>query len=388
MGECETLLRKHYNISNNEALYIQKIDIFQEGMKVSKIEYNVYCKSSEGGNLIKLNLTICSNNKISIFIPIKFTENIDKLNSSSGYYNDVCYTTSSEDGTDISLKDRQTEFIEKNKTICQDDCQFSEYDYDTLKAKCSCNVKEVPSTIADMNINKAKLLENFYDIKSFSNFNFLVCYKNLFKIEGILENIGSYLMLTIILFHLITIITFYIKQFPLIKKEIKNIILNIYKYQPNKKKEKLKKDEIINKFIGNEIYIYKNVKKRDKKNRYINNLQSNNDCLKNKANSKIIRKCNQLKGNNKMKFIDEELNALPYYSAIQYDRRTYCNYYSSLLRTKHNLIFAFCNNMDYNARIIKIDLFFIGFTIDFAVNIFFMMMTPCIIFIKVKGNLI
>ena len=46
-----------------------------------------------------------------------------------------------------------------------------------------------------MNINKAKLLENFYDIKSFSNFNFLVCYKNLFKIEGILENIGSYLML-------------------------------------------------------------------------------------------------------------------------------------------------------------------------------------------------
>ena len=72
-----------------------------------------------------------------------------------------------------------------------------------------------------------------------------------------------------------------------------------------------------------------------------------------------------------MTFIDEELNALHYYSAIQYDKRTYCNYYSSLLRTKHNLIFAFCNIMDYNARIIKIDLFFIGFTIDFAVNTFF-----------------
>ena len=99
-------------------------------MKVPKVEYDVYCKLF-GTNLIKLNLTVCEKSKISILIPIAITEQLDKLNSSSGYYNDICYTTTSEDGTDISLKDRHKEFIDNNKMICQEDCDFSEYNYDT-----------------------------------------------------------------------------------------------------------------------------------------------------------------------------------------------------------------------------------------------------------------
>ena len=83
-------------------------------------------------------------------MPIILTDSLDKLNLSSGYYNDICYTTTSEDGTDILLKDRQTEYIDKDKIVCQDDCDFTEYDYETLKAKCSCKVKETPSSIADM----------------------------------------------------------------------------------------------------------------------------------------------------------------------------------------------------------------------------------------------
>ena len=55
LGECETLLRNHYNLTNNETLYMKKIDIVQEGMKALKVEYDVYCKLF-GTNLIKLNL--------------------------------------------------------------------------------------------------------------------------------------------------------------------------------------------------------------------------------------------------------------------------------------------------------------------------------------------
>ena len=71
-----------------------------------------------------------------------------------------------------------------------------------------------------------------------------------------------------------------------------------------------------------------------------------------------------------MKYTDNEINELPYNLAIQYDKRTFCNYYISLLKTKHKLIFTFFNN-DYNSTIIKIDLFFIGFTIDYIVNALF-----------------
>ena len=66
LGECETLLRNFYNISNNETLYIKKIDIIQERTKALKVEYDVYCKLS-GINLIKLNLTICEQSRIYIY---------------------------------------------------------------------------------------------------------------------------------------------------------------------------------------------------------------------------------------------------------------------------------------------------------------------------------
>ena len=78
-----------------------------------------------------------------------------------------------------------------------------------------------------------------------------------------------------------------------------------------------------------------------------------------------------MKSKNEVIYIDEEINALEYNFALKYDKRDYCNYYISLLKTKHNLIFAFCNNMDYNSKIIKIDLFVIGFVIDFAINTLF-----------------
>jgi hypothetical protein len=63
LGECENLLRNEYNLTNNETLYIKKLDIIQEGMKTLKVEYNVYAKLF-GKNLIKLNLTICVKSKI------------------------------------------------------------------------------------------------------------------------------------------------------------------------------------------------------------------------------------------------------------------------------------------------------------------------------------
>ena len=42
-----------------------------------------------------------------------------------------------------------------------------------------------------------------------------------------------------------------------------------------------------------------------------------------------------------------------------------------MLKSKHNFIFTFCYNEDYNPSIIKIDLFFIGLTMDYAVNALF-----------------
>ena len=85
LGECEILLRNFYIISINETLYINKIDIIQDGMKTVKVKYNVYAKLN-GKKLIKLNLTICEKSKISILIPYVITDSLDKYNTSTIFY--------------------------------------------------------------------------------------------------------------------------------------------------------------------------------------------------------------------------------------------------------------------------------------------------------------
>ena len=295
LGDCEILLRNYYNISINETLYIKKIDIVQEGMKTQKVQYDVYCKLF-GYNLIKLNLTACEKSKVSISIPIKVTEEqstlqgtelqtfIDKLNSSSGYYNDICYTTTSEDGTDIPLNTRKIKYKDGNMIVCQEDCDFTKFDSQTFRAECSCKVKQTSSSIVDMNINKDKLFENFKDIKNFANFNFLVCHNKLFNKKGFIKNIGCYLISSIILVHILIIIFFRLKQFYLIKIKIKDITFGINEYQLIEEEKKIKKKKYkkrkkikINKQLNNNINSdlnemittkkikKKNVKKKEKK---------------------------------------------------------------------------------------------------------------------------
>ena len=155
LGECETILREEFEVKDN--LYIKKIDVIQEGMKIPKIEYDVYYKS--GKSLSKIDLSNCSSTNISLLLPMKITENIDILNGSSGYYNDICYPATSDNGADIIINDRKNEFIEGNKTVCQDDCVFSEYDEINEKAKCSCKAKGSSSFFDDMKINKTKIIK-------------------------------------------------------------------------------------------------------------------------------------------------------------------------------------------------------------------------------------
>ena len=203
-GECETILRKVYKISDDNKLIMKKIDIKQEGMKIPKTEYDVYCKLN-GTNLVKLNLSYCANIKIDLSVPVIITENIDLLNTSSGYYNDICYPATSENGTDIPLNDRKNEFVQKNKTVCQENFDFADYDYDIQKAKCSCKVKESSNSSAFMEININEILNSFRDIKNIANVVVLKCYYVLFSKNGIKRNHGFYIIIPILIFHFICI---------------------------------------------------------------------------------------------------------------------------------------------------------------------------------------
>ena len=68
---------------------------------------------------------------------------------------------------------------------------------------------------------------------------------------------------------------------------------------------------------------------------------------------------------------DEELNTLDYELAILIDKRTYFQYYLSLLKKKQLILFTFLPADDYNLMTIKICLFLLSFSLYFTVNGFF-----------------
>jgi hypothetical protein len=68
---------------------------------------------------------------------------------------------------------------------------------------------------------------------------------------------------------------------------------------------------------------------------------------------------------------DYELNNLPYIKALELDKRTFFEYYMSLIKKKQLLIFTFYTKNDYNSCIIKICLLLFSFASYFIVNALF-----------------
>ena len=420
--KCEEKIKSEYIIPEYKSLYILKIDAKQNGIKIPKIGYEVYYPLYNT-TLIKLNLTVCFNTKIEFSIPINITYNVDKANSSSDYYKSICYTDTSNYGTDIPLEDRKREFINNNLTTCEEDCDFIDYNSSIGKAVCSCFVNTNDSfKIGDLVIDTRKLYKRFTNIKSITNINVLKCYNKVFNKDTIKANCGNIIIVCIALLFLASLITFWFKEFSEIKKVIK--VITYFKLNPqvvtkflkkshknennnkdNKKKNKSNNKQL-NKKEGNIIieqpnlniqYLDVNNKKKKKrkkelksnpikKNKKANKIKTNNSFLKNnnKRKNTNINSLNKLQAIRNTKNIfnqiiypdnlseeqlydlflkidkntDTKLNDLSYEIALKIDKRTYCQYYTSLVRMKHLFFYSFWPSFDYNSRMVKIYILF------------------------------
>ena len=260
------------------------------------------------------------------------------------------------------------------------------------------------------------------------------CYKEVYCKEGIINNIGSYIILIIILCTIILLIVFTLKRYKIFIKKIKKYFNQINSQKNNNNKNNnnnnINKKKLLNNLnIKNKTKEFKNIKKVNSKNNNIlfkknktkinppikvNNKHKVNNKSNNKnKNNKIEYNINnfnsisKLKGTkpiiniqnninyqlsiynvkkNKKKFNnksidkiksinitinDYELNNLSYKVALKKDKRKYIQYYCSLLKMKHIIIFTFFNNTDYNSKIIKICLFLFSFSLYYTVNALF-----------------
>ena len=367
LGECEKLLKINYNISFNNSLYIIKIDIREEGMKVPKIEYEVYYPLYDE-NLIKLNLTICKDSKVTVSIPILINDDISKYNLSSEYYNDICSKTTSESGTDIILKDRKNEFIKNNKSLCEEDCDLVDYDYEAKKSKCSCLTKINLPFLDSIIFDKNKLLKHFTDIKNIVNLNIMKCYKNAFDKKTIKNNYGFFIVLFIKLLYFVCLIIFIFQSFNKLKYIIKNITFML---KVTKKNKEVNQISLRKKIINLDVISFKQLNTIYAEH-VINRFKLENNNKIDKSKTIILGTENELNNNeNNIIHKDFELNSLNYEEALKLDKRTYLKYYFSLLKINHLLLFSFFTENDYNSKIIKMFLFFFLFDLNLTVNALF-----------------
>jgi hypothetical protein len=80
---------------------------------------------------------------------------------------------------------------------------------------------------------------------------------------------------------------------------------------------------------------------------------------------------NKKMGFNLKRLNDQELNSLEYEQAKEFDKRTYSQYYISLLKKKQLILFTFCPANDYNLFSVKICLFLTNFSLYLTINCFF-----------------
>ena len=447
LGECEERLKNHYNISQNESLYVLRVDIRQIGYNPS-LELEILYPIYDSTNLVILNLSLCAGLNLNKTVDADITGNRDKYDKNSAYYNDICYVSDSDNGVDMVLSDKKEDFINNNLGICEDGCEIISYNYETKKAVCSCGIKTEIPLMNDIKIDKETLLNSFTNIDNIANTKLLKCYKTIFQKKYILKNIGFYIFACLIVLDLFCILYFVIKDYNLLIKEfdkIKFYFLNKNKNKKNNKsnnknskknnnKNKIKNNNIktTNNFKRNKIFINKSNSTRIKHIRVniLNTTSSNNIKSKNplknlsilykpkikipQLNNKRIgakkniqkkfgpQKNSIIKGktnrnfnnksynfpliNNTVKFNKKrkkkiknnlgiklnynEMNNLEYKDALIKDKRNFSQYYISLLKTKHSLIYIFYKE-DYNSKIAKVSIQIFNLGTLIAINALF-----------------
>ena len=378
-----------------------------------------------------MNLSVCDNTTIDIYIPLVLSEELQNLYNqikdmgydlfdiNSGFYQDYCTPFTSPYRTDVLLSDRIYYYYNNNETLCQSNCEFSSYSMETQYLKCECDVNNSEiNTITYEKFTKKTIYESFYNTLKFSNYKVLFCYKLAFHINSITINKGSIIAIIYFVIYFIFLMMYSykgIRQFKIeIAREIfkKRFPLNvddiekkIIAYEPDNNNQKSYKftrhkssSNALNKIKG--IYNYppkksslqksinKKGQKRNRNHQSVDVRFSDKRLMdtylstkvkfpeidsKNKISDKENKNSNtEIIEDNTIKVLDNyELNNLEYEMALKYDKRSLLNIYWSLLKREHIIFFSIFVRNDHNLVYVKFARLIFLICSDMAMNVFF-----------------
>ena len=356
LEDCESRLKEKYSLDKNEKLVLLKLEYGIDEFKIPIIEYQLFLK-----NGTKMNLSYCEDIPQVVSIPVDINEKEEFIhNPNSDFYEDECFVYTSEYDTDLTMYDRKINYNEKYLSLCEKNCSYIGYNSETKRAQCECKTKTIFPELVDKEekdkksylgrLNLKDLIDQFVEVIKHWNLFLFKCYKQVFSSDGLKKNSASYINFSIIFILILCTIFFIISGFTLYKNRIKDLLNQKFGYNNlNETKENLKVKDV------------NNINKTN-----VRNIINNQNNLR--LTSSFENKINILYSK---PFNDFEMNNLEYYQALETDKRTFCQTYLSLIRTKQPLYFTFFLCNDYNSRIIKICLFLFSFCLEYAVNALF-----------------
>ena len=443
LGECETILKNNSGLSDDDDLIIYKIDTKNSDSKQTYVQYEVYNPKT----LNIMSLDECKDIHILINTPVNLNEitrtyftrlrqsGYNLFDLKDDFYNNICSTYTTENGTDLTLADRKNIIYDNNGdiTLCQQGCISNTYNLTTNKSQCECSVQtsEIITNINEINFKDSNIKDEFFNTLNNSNFRLLKCFELILSVKGQKNNIGSYIMSGLFFIFVINFLVYIFKGNYKLNRFINEIIHEKLKCTYKNKEKRFNKGndlEIFHENKTNKTNIQKinikvkiKIKKRktNKNNKTseelfpprkkittefsneiisfksninkLNTKQSKTiDKIKNENPIKLSSNKNQIKtlnnndNNNNIKneqdlmpiyrmedLTDLEINNLSYEKALILDKRTYFQYYFSLLKKKQLILFIFYPNKDYNLLTAKISLLILSFSLYFTINGFF-----------------
>ncbi len=279
LNECDDILRKQYNLKEEDSIIMVKIEQNITNSSVNKVEFLLYSNTG-----IQLDTSYCKDVKINIKKPIininfdiysaQYLNDlgINAFDPTDNFFNDICYSFTNENGTDVILKDRKSDYFQ-NETFCEDNCNNFTIDYSTMYINCECTPESLSKNLEDI-INNENPSLNLGNIKKAftsnlfkSNIAIVKCYNYILKWIHMNKNYGNWVLLCFILIEIILFLLFLRKKL----KPIRNYLyLHYYEKGMDKKNDK------------NQIKY-----KETENNKMISKSNSGNPPIKNKKN-KII----------------------------------------------------------------------------------------------------
>ena len=228
LNDCEYLLKKTYNSSEDSKLIILQIE-YKNREKKSAINFYNYAIFLTNGTQLK-DLSSCDGVKLRLSSPIIDTKvvhleeasyfanlNYDIYDENSEFYTNIC-SSASINGNDITLNDRKNDFHPSDVSICNDSCQYNKVDLNSKRFECDCDINPSNNENNTKNNNEE---ENYFDyILSLINYKIVKCINLVFIKNNFKNNVGTYLGLITILTCLVLMVIYLIFGIKLLNKKI------------------------------------------------------------------------------------------------------------------------------------------------------------------------